>query len=127
MKVGRSTLKNKSQLPTEELMQLTLFVLQFLKCTKKLRIVVKNSKHEEGLECQKRIKIWLPSRGWPRSGNTGNHEHFPHYLMRDWQEGYVVLLTHEVVHAMGANGKYKGERLCEINACAALLTYRSWR
>lgn len=125
VKVGKSKLKNKSKFPTAELVELTEFVLEFLECEHKLHIKVVNAREEEGLEANHRIKIWLPVGGWPRSGNTGKHGNFPHYLMRSWQEAYVVFLAHEVTHAMGQDSSRNGEWACEITACAALLTYRS--
>lgn len=125
IKIGRARLKNKSKLPTDEMVKLTQFVLNFLECRRKVKITVLNARVERGIECKKRIKIWLPKGGWPRSGNTGTQKNFPHYLMRDWKEGYVVLLAHEVSHALGADGSANGEWACETNACAALLTYRS--
>lgn len=125
VRVGKARLKNKSQFPTEELVKLTRFVLDFLECKRKVKIVVANAREDEGLECDGKINVWLPKSGWPRSGNTETFKNFPHYLMRTWQEGYVVILAHELVHAMGAPDSRGGEWLCEITACAALLTYRS--
>jgi len=121
----KARLKNKSSFPKKELKKLTRFVLDFLKCKKKVKITVFNARADGGEECRRRIKIWLPKKAWPRSGNTGRHKNFPHYLIKDWKEGYVAILAHEVVHALGAPGTRKGEWLCEVNACATLLTYRS--
>lgn len=125
IKIGRARLKNKSRLPTEELVELTRFVLTFLECKKKIKIKVLNSRIDSGEALGRKVKVRLPKNRWPRSGNTGRHRNFPHYLLRDWKEGYVAVLTHEVVHATGASGKRNGEWLCEITACAALLTYRN--
>lgn len=127
MKVTRKVcLINKSKLPTQELADLTRFVLTFLRCRKKnVKIVVRDARVERGVAWGHKIKIWLPKNRWPRTGNTGRHRNFPHYMLHNWKEGYVTLLAHEAAHIMGETGARKGEWQCELNACAALLTYRS--
>lgn len=125
IKIGKARLKNKSNLPTRQIIELTRFVLRFLECKEKITIKVVNSRTDSGEELAGKIKVRLPKNRWPRSGNTGRHRNFPHYILRDWKEGFVAILAHEVVHAMGAPGNRGGEWLCEITACAALLTYRN--
>src|SRR4029078_13503291 len=100
MKLTRKVrLIKKSKIPTDELAQLTRFVLTFLRCRKKrVKIVVKNSRIDRGVAEGNRIKIWLPKSRWPRTGNTGRHKDFPHYMLHTWKEGYVTLLAHEIAH-----------------------------